>query len=343
VKNTPFPRRSEQSEGASPTTRKATPIPDSLSEFLVADRASAQRFVQALAKRPALPDNDLTRSRVIVDSEPKKMRQVVDLARAVAVSHTQPGSLLRWCEEIVRSRSEALRNWALDPRQDAGAAFSELLTWAHPFLQPKADQAKRELAESCLLIGLNLLIARRSFSPFDALRVLATETATHAGRRGAASIERVVTKQLTRAGFKQLLDLAHVAALSEKEVTSAEEARRTAVILASDLRREKEALEGERGRLQTEIEDLTRELNQRNTQIRELLADLEGVKVRALHDLHELKAQFRRKIEGLSGLLTDAWDAIDTDPPHPTVVRERLETAQEAIRRELEWLSKSSD
>jgi hypothetical protein len=40
--------------------------------------------------------------------------------------------------------------------------------------------------------------------------------------------------------------------------------------------------------------------------------------------------------------LADAWDAIDTDPPHPTVARERLEIAREAIRREIEWLNKSS-
>jgi hypothetical protein len=335
--------RFEQSEGAPSTTKKAAPTPESLCEFFLAERAHAQRFVQALAKRPALSDDDLTRSRAIVDSEPKKMRQVLDLARAIAISTTHSGSLLRWCEEVVRSRDEALRNWALDPAQDAGAAFSELLAWAHPFLQLKADKAKRELAETCLLIGLNLLIAGRSLSPLDALRVLTRATAAHGGRRGAASIERAVAKQLTRAGFKQVLDLARVAALSEKEVTSAKEATRTAVILAGDLRREKEALEAERAKLHTEIEDLTRELNQRNKQIRELSADVEGAKVRALHDLHELKARFRRKIEGLSGLMSDAWDAIDTDPPHPTVIRERLETAQEAIRRELEWLSKSSD
>lgn len=344
MNNTTFPRGSGQSAEASPKKREARSIPDSLYEFLVADRASARRFVQTLAKRPPLTDDDLTRSRAIVDAEPNKMVRVAELARAAAVLPTQPGSLLRWCEEIVRSRDEPLRNWALDPGQDVGTAFGELLKWAYPFLRQKADRAKRQLAESCLLIGLNLLIARRSFSPLDALRRIATATGTHVEKRGGASMERTATKQLTRAGVRQLLDLALVAALSEKELTSAEESRRAAVALASDLRCEKEALEGERDSLRIEVQALIRELDQKDKQIKELLADLEGAKVRALHDLGELKARFRREIgDDLAGLLSDAWDAIDTDPPHPTVVRERLETAREAIRRELEWLSKSSD
>jgi hypothetical protein len=73
------------------------------------------------------------------------------------------------------------------------------------------------------------------------------------------------------------------------------------------------------------------------------VGDLEGARVRALQDLDKLKARFRREIgDRLSGLLADAWDAIDTDPPHPMVARERLEIAREAIRREIEWLNKSS-
>ena len=58
-------------------------------------------------------------------------------------------------------------------------------------------------------------------------------------------------------------------------------------------------------------------------------------------DKEEL-ARFRREMgERLAGLLDDAWDALDTDPPHPRVARERLETAREAIRGEIEWLNKS--
>lgn len=342
--NNPFPGSSEGSTEDPPPRKDAEPIPASLSEFLVMDKASARRFVKSLGKGPALKDDDLTHSRAIIDAEPTKMNRVVDLARAATASATQPGPLLRWCEQIVRSRHEALSNWALDPGQDVATAFGELLKWARPFISRNADRANRQLAEACLLTGLNVLIARRSLRPLDALRFLAMEIGIPAGRRGSPGIERATTKQLTRAGVKQLVELAQIAVLSEKEIISAEEARRAAVTLGSDLRREKEALTGERDTLRAEVLDLVQQVQQRDARIRELSSDLEGARVRALQDLDQLKARFRREIgEGLAGLLADAWDAIDTDPPHPAVARERLEIAREAIRREMEWLGKSSD
>jgi hypothetical protein len=190
---------------------------------------------------------------------------------------------------------------------------------------------------------MNLLIARRALSPLDALRQFASASGAYADRRSGASLERAATKQLMRAGAKQLFELARVAALCDKEISAAEEARSAAIGLAGDLRRDKESLENERDALTAKLQGLYRDLDQRDSRITELVADLEGAKVRALQDLDKLKARFRREIgDRLGGLLADAWDAIDTDPPHPMVARERLEIAREAIRREIEWLNKSS-
>jgi hypothetical protein len=114
--------------------------------------------------------------------------------------------------------------------------------------------------------------------------------------------------------------------------------------LVDVLRREKGALAAERDTLSSELQALERELAARDVRIKELSADVEGARTRALQDLGSLKARFRRQIgQRLAGLLADAWDAIDTSPPHPLVARERLEIAREVIRGELEWLSKSSD
>jgi hypothetical protein len=190
---------------------------------------------------------------------------------------------------------------------------------------------------------MNLLIARRALAPLDALRQLASASGTHGDRRGT-SLERTATKQLMRVGVKQLFDLARVAALCDKEMTAVEDAHRAAVGLAGNLRRDKETLENERDALTAKVQGLSRDLDQKDSRIVELTADLEGARVRALQDIDKLKARFRREIgERLGGLLADAWDAIDTDPPHPTVARERLEIARDAIRREIEWLNKSSD
>jgi len=342
VNRTPEPEALNQ-PGDPEVTGDAKPVPTSLSEFLVADKASAPQFIQLISKRSALTEDDLSRSHALIDAQPAKMWRIVELTRTAAGASPQPATLLHWCEQIVRARDEALRNWALDPSQDAGTVFRELLSWAYPLLREKTDPAKCQLAEACVLVGMNLLVARRALSPLDALRQLALASGTYGDRRSGASLERTATKQLMRAGVKQLFELARIAALCDKEITAIEEARSVAIGSAGDLRREKEALENERDALTAKVLGLSRDLDQRDNKITELAADLEGARVRTLQDIDKLKARFRREIgDRLGRLLADAWDAIDTDPPHPIVARERLEIAREAIRREIEWLNKSS-
>jgi hypothetical protein len=315
-----------------------------LSDFLLAKKVSARRFVQHLAKRPPLADEDLARSHEIIKAEPPKVGRVVELARAAVGFVPQPGVLLRWCEEVVRSRDEELREWALDPGQDPRTTFYELLMRARANISQKGDRSKRQLAESIILLGLNLLFARRSLAPLDALRSMASDGEGRGKTRRPDPSEREATKLLARANVKQLSDFAHIITLAEGEIRSAEDARQSATTLLDVLRREKGALAAERDALDAEVQALERELAARDVRIEELAADVEGARTRALQDVGSLKARFRRQIgERLAGLLADAWDAIDTSPPHPQVARERLEIAREVIRGELEWLSKSSD
>jgi hypothetical protein len=306
-------------------------------------KVSARRFVQLLVKRPPLTDDDLNQSLQLINLDPSKVGRVVELARATAGSVPQPGVLLRWCEQVLRSRDEALREWALAPGQSARAALDELLTWSHASSNNKGDRTQRQLSDSYILLGLNILIARRSLAPLDVLRSIASLGLGNRKTRRNVSPDREVTKLLIQANSKSLYDLARIVALAEGEIGSAEEARRIALATASELRKEVQGLETQLSVLSLRMQGLDRELAQRDTRIAELLADIEGMNTRALQDSGNLKARVRRFGERLSGLLADAWDAIDTDPPHPDVTKERLEIAREVIRGELEWLNKSLD
>jgi uncharacterized protein YlxW (UPF0749 family) len=147
-----------------------------------------------------------------------------------------------------------------------------------------------------------------------------------------------------RSGVKQLQELALAVALCEAEIGFAEQQQRSAMKLVDNLQREKEILEERQVALTEELESTRQELNERDERITQLSNDLESSKTRALQDQRALKARFRRQIgESLAGLVKDAWEAMDSDPPHLNVTRERLEIAQDTIRRELEWLDKSSD
>lgn len=342
MNNPPHDAPSQKPSKEAKEKKRPNPVPATLTEFLLADKSSATAFVRALSKRPALLDDDLNRAHLVMDREPGKVGMVVELARAAATAAPQPDTLLRWCEEVIRSRDEALRDWALDPARNAQDALTALVEWANPLIRGRGEAERRWRAESTLLIGLAVLFARRGLAPLDALRTLERIIWTQSDGRGSASLERSTRKQLLRASAKQLAGFAKVVALSEREIASSEDARASAVALVAALRLEKEALEEEQAALSARERSLVQELDQRVHQIEELRADVEGAKVRGLQDLEVLRARFRREIgERLDGLLADAWDALDTNPPHPGVARERLENARDAIRREVEWLNKS--
>jgi hypothetical protein len=329
-------------DGETPRRKDAKPVAASLSEFLLENKTSTRRFVQFISKRPALTDDDLARSQGLIDSESAKIARVVELARSAAETVPPAGMLLRWCEQIVRTRDEALQNWSLDPSESAAGAFRKLVDWAYPLTRGKKDRVKRRTAEACVSIGLNVLVARRALSPLDALRELASASGALGDRRTSASLQRTIAKQLGRAAAKQLFDFARIVSLCNDEITAIEDACRRANGTADELRQQREALENERTILKAELQSLSSDIHRRNSRITELTADLEGAKVRAHQELDKLKARFRREIgERLGGLLGDAWDAIDTDPPHPTVARERLEVARELIQKEIEWLVSS--
>ena len=88
---------------------------------------------------------------------------MAELARAATQSAPHPAVLLRWCEDVLRGQDQALCEWARDSSQDVRAALDDLLKWAYPQIQSKDKNPRaRQRAEACLLIGLDLLHARRS-------------------------------------------------------------------------------------------------------------------------------------------------------------------------------------
>lgn len=306
-------------------------------------RAFARAFVRHIINRPSISETDLSHSLQLIREQPSVLKRVVDLARAVADLEPQSLVLLRWLEQVVRSQDEALREWGRDPAKSAVATLEELTAWATLRIREKGHAARRQEAERLLQIGLNVLLAGRDLTASDTLRAIG-QSITRGKSSRHASPDRSARKLVSRAGMKQLLDLARIAALSDAKLLAVEEAQHRAILQAGRLSREKETLEASHAIHVTKIEELKQQLSERDEQLKQLAADVESTRKRGLQHVHGLNSRFRRIIgEGLAGLLADAWDAIDTDPPHPNVARERIASARETIRSEMEWLDKSSD
>jgi hypothetical protein len=222
--------------------------------------------------------------------------------------------------------------------------FRELLVWAAPKLSSKTNKEDRQLADSTLQIGLCTLVARRSLTPLDTLHSLADFSGEITDKTAETSIERNATKQITHSSYRQLLELARIATLSRQEVAVAANARNAAVLQSDELRLLNVASEKKIEEMRREIASLKEQLNARDRQNETLSATLEGTQTHAIQDLRRLRARFLRLVEDrLSGLLNDAWDALDTYPAHPDVALERIVSARDIIQKEIEWLGQSSD
>jgi hypothetical protein len=337
-----------------PPSESAPPLPSdsakqkavckTLVEFISASRASAPAFARLIASRKELSELDLTQSMEMIRTDPRKLGKALELVRASAKANPQPTVILHWCEQVVRAHDDSLQNWGLDPAKDVTETLSDLVAWAFPRIQAKGEASGRRIAELCLLIGINVLFARRGLSTIDVLRSVPLASKTSRGEGRSSALNQQTRKLLARASIKQLTDLSRIAALFDAEIATANGAMRDAIMLADRLRVEKEQLEKTVAEYSDKLEQLEGDLAQRDLRNKELSADIETLNARALDNIGKLKARFRRQIgETLMGLVTDAWDALDTDPPHPKVARERIEVARETIQGELEWLDKSSD
>lgn len=331
-------------EGGSKEKAKPAPPPETLTEFLKIRSCSAKRYLQAQSKRPNVSSEESERAREFADTHPEQIDRIVELARAATEFVPKPGQLLRWCEDFVRSRDDALREWGRNPSQDARAVFGELLVWAAPKLSAKAKKEDRQLADFTVQIGLCTLVARRSLNPLDTLHLLAEFSGEIADKTAETSIERSATMQITRSSYRQLLELARITTLSKQEIAVATNARNAAVLQSEELRLQNVASEKKIEEMRGEVASLKEQLNSRDRQNETLSATLEGTQTHAIQDLRRLRARFLRLVEDrLSGLLNDAWDALDTHPPHPDVALERIVSARDIIQKEIEWLGQSSD
>jgi chromosome segregation ATPase len=143
----------------------------------------------------------------------------------------------------------------------------------------------------------------------------------------------------SRIDARALLDLAEAARANAEEAAArqavAEELKAQMEAKAIDLTRELEAHQQEIDRLG----EAKRELEHRLADLDALNAD---IRTTFQHRLDETRGRLRGVLGGeLSRWLESAYQASTLEPPRTEVIRERLETALGAIRRELEWLQTS--
>lgn len=258
------------------------------------------------------------------------------LARTVALLGKGPDPVARWVVEATKASLKFyLPDTVSDEHEAAKSLFDRVVRACAGDLAAK-DKQRRAKAQNLVRLALVWLIDQRNLSPIDALLSVRKAKKKRNGAT-ASSVSRDAIRLLARAKLNQLLNLSLIAALFESSIAQAAKERHEAFATQSGLRDRIDALETE---LQTANEELEKAAEDRARLSNEL-----AVLKKELRDEKELRALERAKQAGrfrnflaerLSPPLCDARDALDVDPLHVDVARQRIEMAITAIGGELE-------
>jgi hypothetical protein len=334
----PVPSSEATENAAASETTQAKPVqqPQTLLEFVTSETADAAKFLSLAAKKPP-SEADCQEALRSASSELILVEKALDLARACVKTGRRPPALVGWSGEVLRRQAPALQQWGKEETDNPAELLRKLVSWGEG---QREDKEARKQVDATVALGLNLLLLQRNLSPLEATRAIWSVLRSNLG--GRDKLEKRLSDTLSRAQPKGLRDMVSFVGLVDEEVSRAETARSEAVLSGQQIARErdkiKESLELQSRRI-AELEEL-REVDR--LRIAELEALLKDEKQRGAHRENTLKARSRRVIgERIGDLLSDAWEAIQIDPPEVEVTRERIDMVRNEIRKEMEWLSTS--
>ena len=309
------------------------PHPEPRLFFYYSDsRVTAAAFVRAVkaAKISCFDGEDVyqTRSR-LGELDPT-------LVRTVGLLGKGPAPVARWVAEVTKQTlRQVLPGGVSDGYEAANTLFDRVVRMSAEHLAAK-DKQSRARAQNLMRLVLAWLIDERNLRPTDAL-LSARNVKPTKGKSTAATLNRDAARLLARATPKQFLDLSSIAALFVTTIAEEAKERREVFGRFADLTHRITSLEAE---LQSTVEDLDA-VNEDRATLADALADAQ----KDLRNEKELRAldrtrqdgRFRRFLaERLNQPLSDAFDALQVDPPHVSTARQRIEMALTAIGRESE-------
>lgn len=283
-------------------------------------------FLKALreAQVTSFSSNDTEEAlQLVADTDPT-------LSRTVALLGKGPDTLQRWLNDVAKM---ALSTYFPDPiRYEFEPAKTLFGSFIRASMQDLVgnDKQRKMRAQNLLRLCLVWLVEQRNLKPSDALLPI-RKARKKEKQPSEMSLHRDFLRLLKRAKTNQMMDLSLVASVFEIEIAQAERERREAIIVQTRLRENETALEAELSAAKDHIEILERQ----RVDLSDKLVSTE----KQLHEERELRALDRTQQEGrsrrflterLSPLLSDARDALDSDPPSTKVARQRVEMAIEA-------------
>ena len=297
--------------------------------------ATFLREVRATVKAARVNRRDLP-SFDAEDSEKtlKRLKELdPTLSRTVRLLGKEPQQVRRWITRVTRA---AFDDWSADRVYEGEPAlvrFDRFLRSSTNDLLGK-DKQRREHAQNLLRMSLPWLVESQNLKPEEALPLAGQ---AKRARAKTTDLRRAVQRLLFRVPVSQLMNLSLVSAFYKKTLEDEVSARRDAFQELSRYRDKHAAQMEENDKCRSELKRVSEMCNQLGKRLAETEDHLRGQKELRAIDRTQTRGRSRRFLkERLSPLISDAWDAMEFDPPQIVGAQQRLDMVAAAIANELD-------
>ena len=319
---------SDPKEGETTSNEATTEIEilPTLTGYFEESRASPTAFFKVLRKnnvRRFRSSDQEAAAKLMISLDPEGKR-----LWALMSQSSLPNAVDTWIWVATQDRLKEQLGDSFDPEdRNAKRVFTSILTNLSPGLRSERKEDNRRV-EAWLRIGICWLMERRSLKAWsiaDGLRPILFSELKLASRLAYRSIQKGKIGQLRLA--------VAIAGLGTETIKAAEQERDRERHGSTHLRQRLEEAQAAVARLQTELGDAKKKIIEHESTISESERTLSAERHHWGHDLTETKAKQKVLLgERLGPLLEDAVDALEIDPPAPSIALRRVKSALTIIR-----------
>ena len=325
--------RTTEVAGAKPVSAPADPksVKDASAEsnvqpeialFLADPKVSPSAFFKAVKKVKRFKKDDEERAQAVLSEDLSGER-----LWALMSQSSLPAAVDLWIWPVVLAQLKNAVGKDFNPLDSNPAQVLQSLRRAFaPRLESK-EQVERKVAENWLRIGICWLTEKKSID-FGIIAEVISATYFKDAKKARYEVKRAIGKGSIKE-FK--LSIANIR-LGNDNVARAKSDLAEERHISNDLRTDLTDAEKKIKDQKTELATLRTQLSEKNAELKNVQTQLENERHHWGHDLSETKAGQRVLLgERVAPLLSDAIDALEIEPPVPSIALKRVKTVLKVI------------
>ena len=292
--------------------------------FLSDPKVSPSAFLKAVksGKVKRFKKDDEERAQAVLSEDLSGERLWALMSQAIL-----PDAVDRWIWPVAQAQLKSAVGNDFDPLDSNPAEVLQSLRRAFARRLASKENSESKVAENWLRIGICWLVERRSIDLWTIAEII---SATYF--EDAKKAKSAVKNAICRGSIKEFkLSIANVR-LGNDIVVRAKSELAKEMRISNNLRIRLTDAERKIEALTTNLADLRTQLSEREAELKTAQTQLQNERLHWGHDLSEIKAVQRILLrERVAPLLSDAVDALEIEPPAPSVALRRVKAVLNVI------------